>query len=558
MPTVFCTLKMGCCTPEKPGKTFFFLQFSSCPRFSQPVPTGMWQGRIRSVTLRSMARTSDLKKTEFSSFSALSLSSPKEETPYRTLPQNLEAEQCLLGTLLIDNRSYEKIGDVLKAEFFFAPAHQRIYQAIQTLIDRGQTASPVTLKSYFEKDQDLEQVGGASYLADLAGSVMSVINVEDYARTIYDLHLRRELISFGNDVVNESFTHSLERDAQDTIEEAEARLFLMAETGEATTSFVTLRDSIVKAIELAEVAFNSKGQVTGVTSGLKDIDEKLGGLHKSDLLILAGRPSMGKTALATNIAFNAARAYALSGGKEGAIVAFFSLEMSHDQLTTRILAEQSGISGDSLRKGNITEAQFRDFAQAAHTLSHIPLYIDDTPALSISSIRTRARRLKRRHGLGMIVIDYLQLLRGSGSRQSETNRVIEISEITRGLKALAKELNVPVLALSQLSRAVEQREDKRPMLSDLRESGSIEQDSDVVMFVYREEYYLSREIPTQRDSESLEKFNDRYAIWAERLQKSANISEVIVAKQRHGPIGIVKLFFDPNLTKFSDLDLRHG
>lgn len=505
-----------------------------------------------------MAQTSELKKTGFSSSSPVALSSPKEESLYRSLPQNLEAEQCLLGTILVDNRSYEKIGDFLKPEFFFAPAHQRIYQALQILIDRGQTASPVTLKSYFEKDQDLEQVGGAAYLADLAGSVISVVNVEDYARTIYDLHLRRELISFGNDVVNESFTHDLERDAQDTIEDAEARLFSMAETGEANTSFVTLRDSIVKAIEQAEVAFNSKGQVTGVTTGLKDIDEKLGGLHKSDLLILAGRPSMGKTALATNIAFNASKAYALSGGKEGAIVAFFSLEMSHDQLTMRILAEQSGISGDALRKGNITEAQFRDFAQAAHTLSHIPLYIDDTPALSISAIRTRARRLKRKHGLGMIVVDYLQLLRGSGSRQSETNRVIEISEITRGLKALAKELHVPVLALSQLSRAVEQREDKRPMLSDLRESGSIEQDSDVVMFVYREEYYLSREIPSQRDSESVEKFNDRYASWAERLQQSANIAETIVAKQRHGPIGIVKLFFDPNLTKFSDLDLRHN
>jgi replicative DNA helicase len=266
---------------------------------------------------------------------------------------------------------------------------------------------------------------------------------------------------------------------------------------------------------------------------------------------------MGKTALATNMAFNAANAYAKSGGKEGAITAFFSLEMSHDQLTTRILAEQSGISGDSIRKGNISEAQFRDFAQAAHNLSQVPLYIDDTPALSISAIRTRCRRLKRKHGLGLIVVDYLQLLRGSGTKQSESNRVLEISEITRGLKALAKELQVPVLALSQLSRAVEQREDKRPMLSDLRESGSIEQDSDVVMFVYREEYYLSREMPSQRDSETADKFNERYAHWAQRLQDSANIAETIVAKQRHGPIGIVKLYFDPNLTKFADLDMRH-
>lgn len=504
-----------------------------------------------------MAQTNELKKSGYQSPQAIALSRPEPDATYRVLPHNLEAEQGFLGTLLIDNRAYEKIGDFLKAQHFFAPAHQRIYQAIQILIDRGQTASPVTLKSYFEKDQDLEHVGGAAYLADLAAGVISVLNIEEYARTIYDLYLRRELISFGNDVVNESFDYDLDRAVQDTIESAESKLFSLAETGESQSSFVTLRDSIKVAIDIAESAYNNGGGITGVTTGLKDIDEKLGGLHQSDLLILAGRPSMGKTALATNMAFNAAKAYAASGGKEGAIVAFFSLEMSHDQLTTRILAEQSGISGDQLRKGNISETQFRDFAMAAHKLSQIPLYIDDTPALSIGAIRTRSRRLMRRHGLGLIVVDYLQLLRGNNSKQSEANRVLEVSEITRGLKALAKELQVPVLALSQLSRAVEQREDKRPMLSDLRESGSIEQDSDVVMFVYREEYYLSRESPSQRDSESSEKFNERYANWAQRLQDSANIAEAIIAKQRHGPIGIVKLFFDPNLTKFADLDMRH-
>jgi replicative DNA helicase len=475
----------------------------------------------------------------------------------RQIPHNLEAEQGLLGSLLIDNRGLEKIGDRLSPHHFYAPAHQRIYQAIQTLSDRGQTASAVTLKSYFEKDQDLEHVGGAVYLADLAASSLGIINTEDYAQTIYDLYLRRELITFGEDVVNEAYTHDIDRNVESTIEEAEARLYKLAESGEQQSSFVTLRDSILTSIERAEKAFNTKGEVTGVTTGLKDLDSKLGGLHESDLLILAGRPSMGKTALATNIAFNAARSYAESGGEEGAIVAFFSLEMSHDQLTTRILADQSSISSDALRKGNITEAQFRDFAQAAHRLSSIPLYIDDTPALSIGAIRARARRLKRRHGLGMIVIDYLQLLRGSGSRQSEQNRVLEVSEITRGLKALAKELNVPVLALSQLSRAVEQREDKRPMLSDLRESGSIEQDSDVVMFVYREEYYLSREEPAQRGNESAEKFNERYASWSQRLQETANVAEAIVAKQRHGPIGIVKLYFDPNFTRFGNLETRY-
>ena len=476
---------------------------------------------------------------------------------YRMLPQNLEAEQGLLGAILCDNRCLEKV-DFLKAEHFYAPAHQRIFKAIQILCERGQTASPVTLKAYFEKDKDLDQVGGAVYLADLAGSVISVVNVVDYATTIYDLHLRRELITFGNDVVNEAFSHELDRNAGDCITDAESKLYTLAETGEIKQGFVTLRDSILASIENAEKAFNTKGQVTGVTTGLKDLNDKLGGLHNSDLLILAGRPSMGKTALATNIAFNAAKAFRDSGGKEGAQVAFFSLEMSHDQLTTRILADQASISSDSLRKGNISEVQFRDFAQAAHSLSSVPLYIDDTPSLTIGAVRARSRRLKRKSGLGLIVIDYLQLLRGSGSRQSEANRVLEVSEITRGLKALAKELQVPVLALSQLSRGVEQREDKRPMLSDLRESGSIEQDSDVVMFVYREEYYLSREEPAQRPSEDSSKFNERYANWSQRLQETANIAEAIVAKQRHGPIGIVKMQFDPNFTRFSDLETRYS
>ena len=475
---------------------------------------------------------------------------------FRTVPHNLEAEQGLLGAILVDNRSLEKV-DFLRPEHFYAPAHQRIFKAIQTLCERGQTASPVTLKAYFEKDRDLENVGGAAYLADLAGHIISVVNVADYGQTIYDLHLRRELIAYGNDVVNEAFESDIDRNAHDCITDAESRLYRLAETGEIRQGFVTLRESIHASIENAEKAFNTKGQVTGVTTGLKDLNDKLGGLHNSDLLILAGRPSMGKTALATNIAFNAAKAYALSGGQEGAITAFFSLEMSHDQLTTRILADQASISSDGLRKGNISEAQFRDFAQAAHALSSVPLYIDDTPSLTIGAVRSRARRLKRQHGLGLIVIDYLQLLRGSGSRQSEQNRVLEVSEITRGLKALAKELQVPVLALSQLSRGVEQREDKRPMLSDLRESGSIEQDSDVVMFVYREEYYLSREEPAQRANETAEKFNERYAHWSQRLQETANIAEAIVAKQRHGPIGIVKMMFDPNFTRFSDLETRY-
>ncbi len=477
-------------------------------------------------------------------------------TTSRALPQNLDAEQGLLGALLIDNTQFEKIGDFLRAEHFSHPTHQRIFRAMLTLIDRGLEARPTTLKDYFERDEGLEHIGGGKYLTTLAEEVPLLTNALDYGKTIYDRFLRRELIRMNQEVAADAYTFDPTRDANQIIESAEAQLFSLAENGQVQGGFVTLRTSVLAAIEHAEKAFKTDGHVTGVTTGLRDLDQKLGGLHASDLLILAGRPSMGKTALATNIAFNAAKAYAESGGKEGAIVGFFSLEMSSDQLATRILADQSGISGDAIRKGDIKEADFRRFVEASQKLSQIPLYIDDTPALSISAIRTRARRLKRQHGLGLLVIDYLQLLHGSGSRQSSENRVLEISEITRGLKALAKELQIPVLALSQLSRAVEQREDKRPQLSDLRESGSIEQDSDVVMFVYRREYYLSREEPQRKVGEDDGKFNDRYEAWRNELGECANVAESIVAKQRHGPIGTVRLFFDPNLTRFSDLEQR--
>ncbi|MCB1531982.1 MAG: replicative DNA helicase [Alphaproteobacteria bacterium] len=476
-------------------------------------------------------------------------SNDEDRLNYRILPHNLEAEQGLLGALLVDNRSLEKIGDFLKPAHFFHPAHQRIFESVLKMVDRGQSASPVTLKSYFENDEDLQTVGGAEYLADLAASVVSVINAADYAQAIYDLHLRRELITLGEEVVNESYSHTLDTTSTDTIERAEARLYELAESGEVKGNFVTLRDSVLTAIELAEKAYQTDGNVTGVTTGLKDMDKKLGGLQNSDLLILAGRPSMGKTALAVNIAFNAAKKYAETGGKEGARVGFYSLEMAADQLATRILSDQSGISGDSIRKGNIKQEDFRKFVEASQTLSQVPLYIDDTPALSISAVRARARRLKRQHGLDLLVVDYLQLLRGTGSRQSEQNRVLEVSEITRGLKAIAKELNIPVLALSQLSRQVENREDKRPQLADLRESGSIEQDADVVMFVYREEYYLSRTEP--------EPGTEKHMKWQESMERAHNVGECIVAKARHGPIGGVRMFFDPNLTRFSDLDPHH-
>ncbi len=468
---------------------------------------------------------------------------------YRALPHNAEAEQGLLGALLVDNRSHEKVADLLRAEHFFLPVHQRIFTAINQFIERGQTASPVTLKGYFEEDEDLKELGGGVYLADLAGSIVSIINVYDYAKTIYELFMRRELIALGEDVVNDAHSLKLESSATDTIEEAESRLFSLAENGESTGGFVSLRDSVLVSIEIAEKAFKNKGHVTGFTTGLRDMDKQLGGFHPSDLLILAGRPSMGKTALATNMAFNSARAYAKSGGKEGARVGFFSLEMSADQLATRILADVASISSHSIKQGDIKQTDFQNFVKASQELSQIPLYIDDTPALSIGAVRTRARRLKRQHGLDMIVVDYLQLLRGSGSKQSESNRVQEVSEITRGLKAIAKELNIPVLALSQLSRAVEQREDKRPMLSDLRESGSIEQDADVVMFVYREEYYLERVQPDPG--------TEKHMKWQEACDRAHNIGECIISKARHGPIGSVRMQFTAQFTRFSDLDEMH-
>jgi replicative DNA helicase len=477
---------------------------------------------------------------------------PQKEPPgYRILPHNMEAEQGLLGALLVDNRAMEKIGDFLKPDHFFIPAHRRIFKAIEKLIERGQTASPVTLKSYFEKDEGLTGVGGAEYLAELASSVITVINAEDYGRTIYDLHLRRELISLSEDMAADAFEHSLERDANSAIETAEARLYSLAETGQIKGGFIPLKESVLTAIRIAEKAYKTEGHVTGVTTGLRDLDSKLGGLHPSDLLILAARPSMGKTSLAVNIAWNAANRYAATGGNEGAIVGFFSLEMSDDQLATRILAEQANISGDAIRRGDIGEDDFRRFAEASQRLAQVPLYIDNASSLSIGALRTRARRLKRQHGLGLLMVDYLQLLSGTGSRQSESSRVQEMSEITRGLKSIAKELQIPVLALSQLNRGVEQREEKRPQLSDLRESGSIEQDADVVMFIYRDEYYLSRAQPDIQD-------HQKYAEWQEKMDRSMNIAEVIVAKQRHGPIGTVNLHFNGNVTRFSDLDQAHS
>jgi replicative DNA helicase len=484
------------------------------------------------------------------------VSQANKETSWREMPHNQEAEQALLGALLVNNNGLEKVSEFLRAEHFFVPVHGRIYQSIFTFFERGLNATPVTLKGYFENDEDLASMGGAAYLAELASFVVSVVNVEDYGRTVFEHHLRRQIIALGETLVGDAFQHSLDNPASRQIELAESKLYELAQFGDFKGGFTKLEQSILAAIQTAKKAKESDSHVTGVTTGLIDLDKQLGGLHPSDLIILAGRPSMGKTALATNIAFNAARRHYETEGKEGAVVGFFSLEMSSEQLATRMLADVVQIPGDKIRKGQIRNEDFRKFAEASNLLSNLPLYIDDTPALSIAHVRARARRMKRQHGLGMIVIDYLQLLGGS-SRRSEENRVQEVSEISRGLKTLAKELQVPVLALSQLSRQVEQRENKRPQLSDLRESGSIEQDADVVMFVYREEYYLAREKPGQNANEKQERFNERATNWEQRLEYVRNVAECIIGKQRHGPIGTVPLSFQGEFTKFGNLDREY-
>jgi replicative DNA helicase len=479
--------------------------------------------------------------------------------PSRTPPSNTEAEQALLGAIFRNNLAYGRVSDFLLPEHFSYAVHQRIYAAITKLIERGQPANPTTLKNLFDQDGALAELGGAEYLKQLADSAVTIINAEDYGRRIHDLHLRRQLIDLGEDVVNDAFRHDLDDDAVNQIERAEARLFELASSGQAEGGLRPLDAALRNALEMAEAAFQRSGRTVGVGTGFIDLDKKLGGLHPSDLIILAGRPSMGKTSLATNIAFNAAKAYVAGVGpdgrkiaEDGAVIGFFSLEMSAEQLATRILAEESEVSSDRIRRGDVRREDFDRFVAASQRLSTVPLYIDDTPALSIAALRTRARRLKRQQGLGVIVIDYLQLLRPAGGGRGSENRVQEISEITRGLKAIAKELEVPVLALSQLSRAVEQREDKRPQLADLRESGSIEQDADVVMFIFREEYYLSRGAPTERPEETQDKFNDRYQRWLDRSNEVAGLAEVIIAKQRHGPIGTVKLHFEAETTKFDN------
>ena len=482
--------------------------------------------------------------------------SPAPEAP--ALPQNVEAEAALLGALMIDNRLAEDIQMKLRPDHFYEPLHARIYEAILKLVDRNMIASPVTLRPLFEADEEMKELGGPAYLAQLTGSGAAIIGARDFAEQVYELALLRALIGVGRDMVEHALDTSEDVDPKGQIENAEAALYRVAEEGGGEGSVKSFAQATRMAVQMAEKALNTGGGLSGITTGLDGVNAKTGGLHHSDLLILAGRPGMGKTALATNIAFNAAQRYirdqedGIAAEKSaGAAVAFFSLEMSSDQLATRILAENSGISSENLRMGKISQQDFRNLARAAAELESLPLFIDDTPGLTIAALRTRARRLKRQRGIGLIVVDYLQLLQGTG-KSSDGNRVQEISEISRGLKTLAKELNVPVLALSQLSRAVEQREDKRPQLSDLRESGSIEQDADIVLFVYREEYYVQSREPKRPIEGDDAKVWDDHNKWQLDMERVYGLSELIVAKQRHGATGKVKLKFDAKITKFSD------
>ncbi|MDR0555782.1 MAG: replicative DNA helicase [Holosporaceae bacterium] len=460
----------------------------------------------------------------------------------RVLPQNIEAEQSLLGAIMLNNEYFENVSEFLLFQHFAIPINGKIYEAIGKFASQGLVADPITLRAYFEKKDELQEVGGGDYLVQLVNSVVSIAGVNDYAKLIHDMYLRRQLILIGEDMSYNAAAFEINTRIPDQIENAESRLYELS-VADRRGGFVTFSSALIDTLEVVESAYRSDNSITGITSGFIDVDKWLGGLNRSDLIVLAGRPSMGKTALATNMAFNAAVAYAKKtegGGK----VAFFSLEMSSEQLVTRILAQECVIPSEKIRRGEIKEEDFAKIVEAHKKLMELPLFIDDTPALTISSVRSRARKLKRQHGIDLIVLDYLQLLQGSEDKRNE-NRVQEISEVTRSLKALAKELDIPVLALSQLSRAVETRDDKRPQLADLRESGSIEQDADVVMFVYREEYYEARREPTPG--------TDRHVEWLNRMSKIYNLAEVILAKQRHGPIGTIRLFFDGRYTKFDNL-----
>ncbi len=475
----------------------------------------------------------------------------------RVMPCNLVAEQMLLGNLLTDNELINKVSDFLLADHFFEPVHKRIYNEIIRFMDKGIVANPVTLKNCFDKDESLKDKGGAQYLFDLASLAATIINVTDYGKAIYDLALRRSLIHVGEDVVNDAYDKEGALSAPEQIEIAEQRLYNIADSYmQSNQGFSPIKVSLNNAINKAQQAFKNKGKVSGIATDFIDLDDKLGGLQDSDLIILAGRPAMGKTAIILNIALNCCKVLVRNfemqknelpdktKNHRPKSVGFFSLEMSAEQIASRMISMMSGVNSSKLRTGHLNEEEFSQIVRGAKELQSLPFFIDDTPSLSISALRTRARRLKRQHNLGILFIDYLQLIRGSRVGK-DINRVQEVSEITQGLKAIAKELNIPVVAPAQLSRAVEQREDKRPLLSDLRESGSIEQDADIVAFLYREEYYLMRKKPPKEGTEA-------FAEWQQAMSAVSNISEVIIAKHRNGPVGDIKLYFDPSLTRFTN------
>ena len=478
------------------------------------------------------------------------LQPPADEVAPLGVPHSIEAEQQLLGAILTNNDLFDRVAQILRAEHFYDPVHARIFETAAARIAKNNLASPVTLKAFLEDDAGLAELGGPAYLMRLAGAAISSFAVRDYAEMIYDLAIRRELIHVGNEIAAKAARVDVQSEPKEQIVEAEQKLYALAEQGQTEQGFQSFLTAVTDAVKVANAAYQREGGLAGVSTGLIDMDKKLGGLHRSDLLILAGRPSMGKTSLATNVAFNIARAYKkgiTASGEEGAIdggvVGFFSLEMSAEQLASRILSEVAEIPSNQIRRGDFTESEFRRIVDAAKELEAAPLFIDDTPALPISQLAARARRLKRTHGLDALFVDYLQLVRGTGRSE---NRVNEISEITMGLKAIAKELDIPVVALSQLSRQVENREDKRPQLSDLRESGSIEQDADVVMFVFREEYYKEREKPGDHEL-------DKMAIWQDEMERLHGKAEVVIGKQRHGPIGTVELSFEGQFTRFGNL-----
>jgi replicative DNA helicase len=469
----------------------------------------------------------------------------------RTAPHNAEAERQLLGAILVNNETFYRVSDFLEPVHFFLEPHRRIYEVIGQMMRAGKVASPITLKTFFPADAEIADLSVAQYLLRLAADATTVINAEDYGRVVQELALRRDLIRIGEDMVNIAFDAPVDMPPRAQIEDAERRLFALAETGRYDGGFVTFADALRGSIEMAEAAYQRAGKLSGISTGINSLDQRLGGLQRSDLIILAGRPAMGKTSLATNIAFNIAAAYRAEEQPDGTMktvdggmVGFFSLEMSSEQLATRIISEQTEIPSNRIRRGELNEQDFEKLVGCAQEMQKIPLFVDQTGGISIAQLAARARRLKRQKGLDVLIVDYLQLLTGSSKKGD--NRVQEVTEITTGLKALAKELNVPIVALSQLSRQVEARDDKHPQLSDLRESGSIEQDADVVMFVYREEYYLKNLEPQEKNSEAWFK-------WEEKMNRMRGIAEVIIGKQRHGPTGTAELHFAGEYTRFSDL-----